>query len=345
VVGLATQAHDILLRKADSAAALAFEIATLTLIIVPLLALVTLFLLRRRILCPLRHLGNLMSLLARQEYGPAPLEKADPLLRPLLENYNRMVTRLAELERENEMRRHSLEKQVRAAAQSLLQQQRTLAQAEQLAVVGELSAQIAHNLRNPMAGMEMSLSNLRDEIDNPDHARRIGRVIDELHRMTLSLENLVDRSRHTPEAAKDFGLAETVDDLFELTRYQITESVSLVSEVPADPICRLPEDRLRQSLLNLILNSVEAIGPKPGRVVVSAARRNGQLRLSVCDDGPGFPEATLTKGLQPFVTGREHGTGLGLATAQRFAHDLGGGIELQNRHPRGACVTLRLPCE
>jgi hypothetical protein len=96
-------------------------------------------------------------------------------------------------------------------------------------------------------------------------------------------------------------------------------------------------------LLNLLLNAIQVLGGH-GQVTLAAEREDGQLLLRVEDAGPGFPEEMLRAGVRPFATGWAGGTGLGLAMVRRFARDHDGELELANREPRGARVTLRLPC-
>jgi nitrogen fixation/metabolism regulation signal transduction histidine kinase len=96
-------------------------------------------------------------------------------------------------------------------------------------------------------------------------------------------------------------------------------------------------------MLNLVLNSVQAIGESPGRIAVSAHPNGEHVKFSVLDDGPGFPLETLNNGIRPFVTQQKAGTGLGLAMVKRVVQDLGGELKLKNVEPHGACVTLSLP--
>lgn len=112
----------------------------------PLLGLLVLYLLRHRILNPLRNLGMLLGLLAEREYSPAPAAGVDPLLRPLFDSYNELVQRPQELERQHREREHTPEQDVRAATQTLLDQSRALARSERLAAVGEVAAGLAHEL-------------------------------------------------------------------------------------------------------------------------------------------------------------------------------------------------------
>ena len=81
-----------------------------------------------------------------------------------------------------------------------------------------------------------------------------------------------------------------------------------------------------------------------GRIVIEALASEGRLRVSVSDDGPGFPQELLQSGIRAFATHRVEGTGLGLSMVERFARSLGGSMKISNLEPHGACVTLDLPC-
>lgn len=344
VLAQETVAHGELVADVNRAAELEFDIVVATIIVLPLLALLTLFLIRKRVLMPLSDLGRLLSKLGQRDYAPMPAEDVDPMLEPLVSNYNKLVVRLAQLEHENAGRQETLEQQVRAAAEALLEQQRTLAAAERLAAVGEVAARIAHELRNPLAGMQVTLSNLRSDVGDREHAERLDLVITELRRTTGLLNGLLDGARHTPEPLSDIDLAEDASGLLALAQYHIPANVRIDCQIPDGLNCRLPRDRIKQALLNLVLNAAQAIGDQEGLITVSARGEDGMLELAVRDDGPGFPQAVLEAGSRPFVTGRKHGTGLGLAIVMRLARDLGGELRLANRQPHGACVELRLPC-
>ena len=343
VLNAETYAHDTLMVGAKQAAQLELDIAATMMLVLPALALLIMFLVRKRILMPLKNLGWLMSQLARKDYAAAAARDIDPMLDPLIDNYNTMVRRLAELEREHQTRQESLESQVGAAARTLLDQQRTLANAERLAAVGEVAARLAHELRNPLAGMQLALTNLQHETRDPEHVERLGMVANELVRITALLNNLLDQSRHQPEPSRPVPLATLVDELLTLARYQIPERIRIHHEVPADLSWQLPENELRHTLLNLLLNACQAIGEGEGNIRVRARHEQHQLLLDVCDDGPGFPVSLLETGIRPFSSTRPDGTGLGLAAVQRFARNLQGGIRLHNVAPHGACVTLTLP--
>ena len=341
-------AHQRLVARVEQSTAMVLEFAIITLLAFPAGAILLIYLLRRRILAPLRHLGFLMTLLARRDYTPAPVAAIDPLLRPLTANYNKMVTRLAELEREHESRERNLEGQVESATRALLEQHRALANTERLAAVGEMMARIAHELRNPLAGVKLACTNLRQELNQRlgscEYTERIDMIAGEIDRIVAMQNTLLDHSRHSPEPSRDITIARTVQDLIALTRYQLPMQVRVEGRIPEHIVCRLPEALFRQSLLNLILNAMQAIGEREGRIVVEAMLRDGMLRLDVWDDGPGFPQDLLECGIRAFLSHRAGGTGLGLSMVQRFTRTVGGSITLANREPHGACVTLELPC-
>jgi len=253
------------------------------------------------------------------------------------------VTRLMQLEQEHQVRQQSLENEVRMAARTLLEHQRDLANAERLAAVGEVAAGVAHELRNPLAGIQMALSNLRRQLSDPEQSSRLDAALKELKRTTQLLNTMLDQSRQAPEPMMTIDLARNVEELLALVHYQIPAHIQLRQEIPARLSCRLPQGRLHQALLNLIVNAAQSIGDQPGTITISAATEQDKLRLQVSDDGPGLPAELLHSGVRAFATWRESGTGLGLAMVRRFARDLGGELKLANREPHGACVTLLFP--
>jgi signal transduction histidine kinase len=320
------------------------QLALAALVGFPTMVLLALWALRQRVFRPIGDLKNFLSRLANGDFTPVALTHIDPLLLPLFQNYNQMVNRLEQLERANRQRTTSLEQEVRAATQALLQQQQTLSRAERLAAAGEVSATLAHELRNPIAGVQLSLENLRRELPDAALGERMDMVIAELHRLTRLLNGLLQQSSHVPEPPRMVRVNQLVQELATLIRYQLPSHVRLVTHAPEELRCRVPEDGIRQAVLNLVLNSVAVLGDAPGTVTIDVEYRNGALSIQVLDDGPGFPETLLSGGIRPFVTSRESGTGLGLAIVKRFARDLGGELTIANRTPRGARATLTLPC-
>lgn len=338
-------AHDVLLRSVDHDTRFELEMATGLGISVPLIAVMLIFFLRRRILLPLNNLGNLMKLLAERDYQSMPIKDVDQMLQPLFHNYNHMVNRLAELEREHYLRQQTLEEEVRSATKALMEQQKNLARAERLSAVGEVTAGLAHELRNPLAGMQITLENLQSDFSNTEQGTRLALIINELKRVTNLLNNALSYSRQTPEPMVMLNVRQVVTEFCALMRYQISDKVEIVNYVPEELQYCLPEGNFRQALLNLTLNASQAIGDRPGKIVIHGEKVQSYLVLSVCDTGPGFPEELVKGGVRSFASWREDGTGLGLAMVRRFARDLGGELHLSNPSNGGACATIKLCVE
>jgi two-component system NtrC family sensor kinase len=297
----------------------------------------------RRILHPLHDLRLLLQRLTEGNFTRITTDHLDPLLLPVFNSYNEMVSHLAELEEAKRLYAQSLQREVRLATQALLEQQASLARAERLAAVGEVAAELAHEIRNPLAGIQIAFSNLRREIDHPDQHARMELIGSELKRLGHLLNNLLNQSRHAPEEAGDIDVAMLIRDLAALTRYQIAEAVRLDVVAASVIKAHLPAGGLRQALLNLILNAADALEGRSGMICVTAAHDAEGLRIEVADDGPGFSRELLEQGIRPFRTTRPRGTGLGLTMVQRYVKETGGRLSLKNRVPQGACVSLFWP--
>ncbi|MDP3332157.1 MAG: ATP-binding protein [Methylococcaceae bacterium] len=297
----------------------------------------------RRILHPLNDLRQLLERLIDESYTPITTAHLDPLLLPVFNSYNEMVKHLAELEEAKRLHAQSLQYEVRLATQALLEQQTSLARAERLAAIGEVAAKLAHEIRNPLAGIQMAFNNLRREIDDQHQCERMGLIDAELKRLARLLNDMLDQSRHAPEEAKAFDLTRLINDLLTLTRYQISEDIQLCTDLPHSLLVNLPASGMRQALLNLVLNAANALEDSAGIITIKAGLEHDVLRITVLDDGPGFSEELLTQGIRPFRTERQQGTGLGLAMVQRFVKELSGTIRLDNIEPHGARVLLTLP--
>jgi signal transduction histidine kinase len=192
-----------------------------------------------------------------------------------------------------------------------------------------------------LAGIQMAFTNLRREIDNENQCERLALIDSELKRLAKLLNEMLNASKHTPEIPSHFDLSALIRDLVTLVRYQIPENIDLQFAMPETlPVC-LPESGLRQALLNLLLNSADALEGKSGDIFISAGTNFDGLQIEVHDNGHGFGQEWLDYGIRPFRTSRQHGTGLGLAMVQRFVKNNHGVLTLNNNN--GAVVTVLLP--
>ncbi len=216
---------------------------------------------------------------------------------------------------------------------------------EQLALLGAAASSVIHELKNPLGAMRSTLAVLRRRLDD-ERSAELTRIVDsELDRLQERVVNVLGFVRHSRERRVAVQLDDLARELApvvepELERLGIGLELRVEGEPP--PIEGDP-DRLRQAILNLLLNSREALSG-PGRIeLVIAADGNAAIELRVADDGPGFSDEALARGCDAFFTTKTLGTGIGLANVRRIVDEHGGSLSLANRPAGGAEVTLHLP--
>lgn len=298
---------------------------------------------RNNVLEPLDALRDLLSGLAEGVKQPIRRQTADPVLRDLFDRYNQLVEHLIELEQEHLNHTALLEQQVRQTSHALLEQSHRLAKAERLAALTEMAASTAHELRNPLAIIQVALENILSETSDPDLQQRIAMLHREVQRLTKHLNDLLGTARDSGETAQLTDVNLVVQDLINLLNYQARSNVNFHIYGHAEFPLLVPETEFRQVLLNLLQNALQALGQSGGRIDVKIDQQGPQLTLAIRDSGAGFDPEFLRQGIRPFVSLKEKGSGLGLVMVQRFARDQGGQLKLENDEHGHGKVTLSLP--
>jgi two-component system, NtrC family, sensor histidine kinase HydH len=229
--------------------------------------------------------------------------------------------------------------------------QAELVRSERLAAVGQLSAGLAHEIRNPLASIKGAADILGDgepavgrRGEPPGRERMLAIIREESARLNEVLTRFLDFARPPAEGRRRLDLGDELRRLGDLIGHR-QDAPKVSVQVPAG---RFPCDgdlaQVQQILLNLGLNAAQAAGPAPrGHVVLELTRDGRDLLVAVTDNGPGFsPEAVRNLGT-PFFTTRDGGTGLGLATSLRLVRDHGGDLAVDAVHRGGARVLVRLP--
>lgn len=338
-----TRKEENLLGKIAEDSQLEFKLAVvLPLLTFGIIILVGRHFFKRHMLAPLDSLKELLQLLARGDRHPIQQAAADPLIQDLFNNYNQLVIRLTELEQEHLNYTTELEYKIRATTSELLEQSQQIARSERLSVVAELAASTAHELRNPLAGIQLALDNILQECRDDELSERLNAVNDEVKRLTQHLNDLLALTRTSPKLPEPLEIERVCNELKQFLKYQIPENIDLIYEIEPKLITCIPENEFRLALLNLLLNAIHAVGKEPGLIKLVAKKQSDRIFVTVQDSGPGFAETMLNNGIRPFVSLKEKGTGLGLAMVQRFIKSQQGTIRLNNSEGH-ACVTLTLP--
>jgi PAS domain S-box-containing protein len=225
--------------------------------------------------------------------------------------------------------------------------ERQLADAEHLATLGELSAGLAHEIKNPLAGIKGAIEVIRDAVPASDiHREILGDVLHEVNRIDKIVRDLLNYAKPKPPSHSAIQLAEMAQRIVAMVDKSNNNDALVIR---LHKLTRIPEftgdeTQLEQVLLNLLLNAQKAM-PSGGHIDVSLSHdaAEGAVHMEVADNGPGISEEVRKRLFQPFFTTRTDGTGLGLATCLKNVQYHGGAIDVQSEPGRGAKFIVTLP--
>lgn len=229
-------------------------------------------------------------------------------------------------------------------ANELAAAQATLVQRERLAAIGEMSAVVAHEVRNPVAIVLNAATSMRKRPDDREALLRI--IEDEAGRLTRMVTDLLDFARPAKLQLGEECFMTIVESALDTVRRASPDTeldVDLIVPVDMPPL-ECDVRLIRQAIINLVTNALQAQG-RHGPVQVSASvdEDAGQVRLTVSDDGEGVAPDIRDRIFRPFFTTRATGTGLGLAVVQRFVEAHGGTLTQHDTPGGGATFEVRLP--
>jgi two-component system, NtrC family, sensor kinase len=221
-----------------------------------------------------------------------------------------------------------------------------LVRTEKLAALGQLVAGVAHELNNPLTGILGYAELLGDEVEKESTLKRIGKLGLEARRMKRIVDGLLRFARQSNPAARSTDVSAVARDVIQLREYHLRKlGIQVALEVDEElPRIAIGEDELRQVLLNLLSNAMDAVEESKERSIhVTASVHDERVRICVEDSGPGFAE--VNRACDPFYTTKPvgKGTGLGLSICYGILQECGGEITLSNKQPNGARITLEIP--
>jgi two-component system sensor histidine kinase PilS (NtrC family) len=215
---------------------------------------------------------------------------------------------------------------------------------DRLATVGRMAANIAHEIRNPLASMTGAIEVLARDTETGSSARALAQIVSrESERLDHIIKDLLEYARPAPLVLQPMNLADTLDEVLALLQHRpLADSVRLLRDygralpVDADP------QRMRQVFWNLCLNAVEAM-PEGGELSVRARTEPRRVEVRISDTGRGILAGDLPHIFEPFFSTKLEGSGIGLALVHRIVQDHGGDIDVLSTMGRGTTFTITLP--
>ncbi len=221
-----------------------------------------------------------------------------------------------------------------------------LVRSEKLAALGQLVAGVAHELNNPLTGILGYADLLSEEVEGQKAAKRVEKLGAEARRMKRIVDGLLRFARQNNPAARAADFEVALHDVIQLREFHIRKlGIRMELHIePQLPRISIGEDELKQVLLNILNNAIDAVEESAQRSISISATRQGDRVFIRCEDsGPGFSD--LNRAFDPFFTTKPvgKGTGLGLSICYGIIQEAGGEIVLSNKQPFGASISLEFP--
>ena len=225
-----------------------------------------------------------------------------------------------------------------------------LAEAQRAAAWAEVARRLAHEIRNPLTPIQLSAERLQMKLAGKlaeSDAEVLTRSTQTIVNQVSALKNMVDafsQYARTPEPTiREIDLNALTREVLTLYEPSLGGAVRLELAAGLPPLLG-DAAQLRQVIHNLLQNTQDALaGTREPRVVIASDTAGEMVRLTVTDNGCGFPETVIRRAFEPYVTTKPKGTGLGLAIVKKIVEEHGGTATIANVPPRGACVTILLP--
>ena len=241
--------------------------------------------------------------------------------------------------------KHEVERQVATG----VSRERRVTQGRHVRSLEDLSAQVAHEIRNPITAAKSLVQQMGEDPTSAENVGYAKVALEELDRVERSVAHLLRYAREEDLRLAEVSLADVIDSAIETLRERIdAQRVRLVREDGTDDVVRGDAEKLRRVVINLVGNSLDALAEhssgQPLLELLSGENLAGtECWLRIRDNGPGIEPRALAQIWSPFYTSKESGTGLGLAIAKKVVEAHGGTIEVASQPGAGAEFTIALP--
>jgi signal transduction histidine kinase len=223
--------------------------------------------------------------------------------------------------------------------------EKRLYEAEHMATIGQLAASLAHELKNPLAGISGAIQVIGEAMPHNDpHQEVIGDILRQIDRLDAAVRDLLVYSRPKPPELRSHSLGEVLQRALTLLREEPTMRNVRIHTRGLQNAVRLPldETQMQQVITNLLLNAAQACAQE-GDIYLTMQQEGRSVLLEVRDEGIGMSPEVAARAFEPFFTTKSRGTGLGLPICKRIVEAHGGRIHLSSRRAYGTTVRVELP--
>lgn len=222
--------------------------------------------------------------------------------------------------------------------------ERDLVVAEKLAMTGRVARMLAHEIRNPLTNINLTLEQLEFEAANPEFDTYFEMIKRNTRRISDLINELLLSSRPAEVVKEKHSLHKIIDDTLALALDRITLKNVKVEKNISDHMCELNIDapKIKTALLNIIINAVEAVPSTGGIIIINALNEDDHCVITIRDNGHGIPADHIKKLFEPYFTVKNGGMGLGLATSHNIIQSHGGSIEVESEVKKGTKFIIRL---
>ena len=248
---------------------------------------------------------------------------------------------------EQEIKHHAEELETRVAERTaeLVETHKRLVAQERIAALGRAAAQVAHEVKNPLAGLLLYALHLKSKAAtfSEKEAYLVDKIVDTINHLNSRVEQILGFARPVNLNVRSENLNDIMNDVLDLLRPQLaTNKVEVHLSTGHDTHLLADESSMRGALMNLILNAIEAM-PTGGALTIDAEQTADTLKIAITDTGRGIGEEEAKKIFEPFYTTKEQGLGLGMPYARKIIEQHGGTIALESRPGKGTTISVALP--